>query len=63
MFSHLTCWWCNKKLMAVSHAIATTRDGHSVKVHYACLADTQKQEGTGTVIATDSVPVHGIDQE
>lgn len=55
----LRCWWCNKQLIAIAHAQIQTRDGHTVRVHKVCAAAAAKQEGTtGTVVATDSVPVH-----
>ena len=37
------CWWCNKRLMKVSHAEVTTPDGHTLLVHKACEANTRAQ--------------------
>lgn len=37
------CWWCGKKLMAVSHAEVKTPDGrHTLWVHKVCVSDTKK---------------------
>lgn len=36
-----SCWWCNKKLMAVSHAEVVMPDGNVVWVHKVCEAPTR----------------------
>ena len=37
----LKCWWCNKRLMKISHATVEV-DGYNVRVHKGCKPDAEK---------------------
>ncbi len=52
-----TCWWCGKKLMAVSHAEVKDRDGNVVRVHVQCEVATRESMRDYTAAPTQ-IPAH-----
>ena len=49
------CWWCNKKLMTVSHATIKDHGGNSVQVHKVCKPAAERYVKPVTATTPDEI--------